>query len=164
MRGVKVGGDWADAFSPQAPMSATQRAAFSAWMDGIYDGFVQRVSQGRRLPEARVRDIAKGRVWTGSQALGLRLVDRLGGFYDAVDEAKRLAGITGQARLRDFNAQPSALEALRRMFSGASDGARIASTLAALAADPTARALTGAVDEARLRAEGATVLAPRLVR
>jgi hypothetical protein len=49
------------------------------------------------------------------------------------------------------------------MFSGASDGARIASALAGLAAEPTARALTGAIDEARLRAEGATVLAPRLV-
>jgi protease-4 len=164
MRGVKVGGDWSDAFSPEVPMNAPQRAAFSTWMDGIYDGFVQRVSQGRRLSESRVRDIAKGRVWTGAQALGLRLVDRLGGFYDAVDEAKRLAGITGQARLRDFNAQPSAFEALRRMFGGASDGARIASALAGLAADPTARALTGAVDEARRRAEGATVLAPRLVR
>jgi protease-4 len=164
MRGVKVGGDWADAFSPQAPMSATQRAAFSNWMDGIYQGFVSRVAQGRRLSEARVQEIAKGRVWTGAQGLGLGLVDRLGGFYDAVDEAKRLARITGQARLRDFTAQPSPLEALRRMFSGASDGAHIASTLAGLAADPTARALTGAVDEARLRAEGATVLAPRLVK
>lgn len=163
MRGVKVGGDWADAFSPQGPMSPTQRVAFGAWMDGIYDGFVTRVAQGRRLPEARVREIAKGRVWTGAQGVGLGLVDRLGGFYDAVAEAKRLAGITGQARLRDFTAQPSPLEALRRMFSGASDGARIASALASLAADPTARALTGAVDEARLRAEGATVLAPRLV-
>jgi protease-4 len=164
MRGVKVGGDWTDAFSPQAPMSATQRAAFSAWMDGIYDGFVQRVAQGRRLSEARVREIARGRVWTGTQGLGLGLVDRLGGFYDAVDEAKRLAGITGQAHLRDFNAQPTPLEALRRMFGGASDGVRILSTLAGVAADPTARALAGAVDEARLRAEGATVLAPRLVR
>jgi protease-4 len=163
MRGVKIGGDWADAFSSQAPMTAAQRASFSTWIDGIYQGFVTRVAQGRRLPEARVQEIAKGRVWTGAQGLGLGLVDRLGGFYEAVDEAKRLAGITGQARLRDFTAQPSALEALRRMFSGASDGARIASSLAGLAADPTARALAGAVDEARLRAEGATVLAPRLV-
>jgi protease-4 len=163
MRGVKVGGDWSDAFSPQAPMSATQKAAFSTWMDGIYEGFVARVAQGRRLPEARVQEIAKGRVWTGAQGLGLGLVDRLGGFYDAVDEAKRLAGIKGQARLRDFTAQPSPFEALRRMFTGASDGARIAATLAGFAADPTARAVAGAVDEVRLRAEGATVLAPRLV-
>jgi protease-4 len=163
MRGVKVGGDWADAFSSQSPMTAAQRAAFSTWIDGIYQGFVTRVAQGRRLPEARVQEIARGRVWTGAQAVGLGLVDRLGGFYDAVDEAKRLAGVTGQARLRDFTAQPSPLEALRRTFSGASDGARIAANLAGLAANPTARALAGAADEARLRAEGATVLAPRLV-
>ena len=163
MRGVKVGGDWADAFSSRAPMSASQRAAFSAWMDGIYDGFVGRVAQGRHLPDARVRQIARGRVWTGAQGRDLGLVDRLGGFYDAVDDAKRLAGITGQARLRSFNTEASPLEAVRRLFGGAAESARIASSLAALAADPAARALGARIDDARLRAEGATALIPRLV-
>ena len=163
MRGLKVGGDWADAFSSRAPMTASQRTAFSAWMDGIYEGFISRVAQGRRLPEARVREIAAGRVWTGAQAQALGLVDRLGGFYDAVDEAKRLARITGRARLRSFDAQGSAFDAVRRLFGGAADGARIASAVATLAADPTAHALAAEIGDVRLRAEGATVLAPRLL-
>jgi protease-4 len=162
-RGLKVGGDFADAYGTAAPMSATQRAAFSAWMDGIYEGFVGRVATGRKLAPARVREIAKGRVWTGAQALNLGLVDQIGGFYDAVDQAKRLAGLTGQARLKSFNAEASPLEAVKRMFGGAAQSARVVSALAALAADPAARAVAAEVSDARLRAEGATVLAPRLL-
>jgi protease-4 len=164
MRGLKVGGDFADAFSANAAMSPTQRAAFSAWMDGIYEGFVGRVAVGRKLPVARVREIAKGLVWTGAQALGLGLVDQIGGFYDAVEQARRLAGLQGTARLKSFNAEASPLEAVKRMFGGVSDSARIASALSALAADPAARAVVNEVSDARLRAEGATVLAPRWVR
>ncbi len=162
MRGVKVGGDYADAFSSRAVMNPAQRAAFSAWMDGIYNGFVRRVAQGRHLPESRVREIAQGRVWTGAQARGLGLVDRLGGFYDAVDEAKRLGGIKGLARLKSFNSESSPFNSLRRMFGGAAEGAHILAAMAGLADDPAARAIAAHVGEARLRAAGATVLAPGL--
>jgi len=163
MRGLKVGGDWADAFSSRAPMSATQRAAFSAWMDGIYEGFVGRVAQGRHLPPDRVREIAKGRVWTGEQAKGLGLVDQIGGFYDAVDVAKHLAGVNGAARLRAYEAYTSPIEALRRMFGASAGAARVLAAIGGLAGDPSARALTGQIEDAQLRAEGANVLAPRLV-
>jgi protease-4 len=133
-------------------------------MDGIYEGFVGRVAAGRKMPVTRVREIAKGRVWTGAQAQGLGLVDQIGGFYDAVDQAKRLAGLHGEARLKSINAEASPFDAVRRMFGGASESARIAGTLADLAADPAARAMAGQISDARLRAEGATVLAPRWVR
>jgi protease-4 len=164
MRGVKVGGDYTDAFAARAPMSATQRAAFSAWMDGIYDGFVGRVSQGRKLPGAWVRKIARGRVWTGAQGKTLGLVDRIGGFYDAVQDAKALAGIKGEARLRSFNTETSPLDELRRLFGGSVEGAHIVAAVAGLAADPSARALAGQIADAKLRAEGASVLAPRWVQ
>ncbi len=163
MRGTKVGGDWADAFSPAAPMTAAQRAAFSGWMDGIYDGFVRRVAEGRHLSPARVREIAKGRVWTGVQAKELGLVDQVGGFYDAVDTAKALAGIKGLARLRSFNTETSPLDAIRRMFGAGAQGARIVAGLESLAADPTARTVSAQVSDAALRTQGATVLAPRLI-
>ena len=45
----------------------------------------------KNLPPERVREIAKGRVWTGVQARQLHLVDQLGGYYDAIDRAKALA-------------------------------------------------------------------------
>jgi protease-4 len=163
LRGVKVGGDYADAGGGRAPMSASQRAADTAQIDAIYDGFIRRVALGRRIPEARVREIARGRVWTGAQARGLGLVDQIGGFYDAVDAAKRLGGVTGLARLKPYEADTSPLDSLRRLFGAGATGARILAAVGAFAEDPAARAVAGEVADARLRAQGAMVLAPRLL-
>ncbi|MCH1928485.1 S49 family peptidase, partial [Shewanella sp. C31] len=68
LRETSVGGDYAGAFSLGRPFTADQRAAFAGWMDRIYDNFIARVARGRKLPVERVREIAKGRVWTGAQA------------------------------------------------------------------------------------------------
>ncbi|MGH7023048.1 MAG: signal peptide peptidase SppA [Caulobacteraceae bacterium] len=158
MRGLSVGGQFADMGSAAQPMTPTQRAAFSAWMDKIYNGFVASVAQGRRMPLARVAQIARGRVWTGAQAKGLGLVDELGGFYQAVERAKTLAGISGEARLETFGPAATALEALQRLLGLQTLAARL--TGIDLAADPEGRALLAAAADARLRSEGATVLAP----
>jgi protease-4 len=156
MRGLSVGGAFADMGAAGQPMTPGQRAAFSAWMDRIYNGFVARVAQGRRLPPARVAEIARGRVWTGVQAKSLGLVDELGGFYDAVARAKALAGISGDAQLQAFGAGSSPFEALQRALGGQSH------SLAGLdlTAEPELRALLETARDARLRAQGATVLAP----
>lgn len=50
MRGLSVGGDYADAFSPTQGFDQGQRAAFAASMDRIYEEFVARVAKGRKLP------------------------------------------------------------------------------------------------------------------
>jgi len=159
VRGLKVGGQFSDAFSMQGPMTSAQRAAFSAWMDRIYAGFVGRVAQGRGLPVERVREIARGRVWTGVQAKSLGLVDDLGGFYLAVDRAKALAGVKGPARLEDFDVSTSPFEALQRMFGVSVESARVLSAAVSLADDPEARGIIRVLADARLRREGATVLA-----
>ncbi|MEO8813545.1 MAG: signal peptide peptidase SppA [Caulobacteraceae bacterium] len=164
VRGLSVGGDYAGAFSSEGPMTGAQRAAYSAWMDRIYNGFVGRVAEGRRLPVARVREIARGRVWTGAQAKALGLVDRLGGFYDAAERAKALAGTKGPARLVSFTVRSSPLEALRRMLGAGSQSATIAAAALAVLEDPATRATLADVADARLRAQGATVLASRLAQ
>ena len=163
MRHLTVGGEFADSGSPEKSMSPTQAAAFSAWMDRIYDGFVARVAEGRRMPAQQVQAIARGRVWTGAQAKGLGLVDRLGGFYDAVDRAKALAGVSGPARLVLFNPPSSPFEAIRRLLGGSTEGAQLSAMAQAALDDPTAHALAAELSDARLRAQGATVLAPRLL-
>ncbi|HWA62689.1 MAG TPA: signal peptide peptidase SppA [Caulobacteraceae bacterium] len=163
VRGLSVGGPYAAAFGPGAPMTNAQKAAFGAWMDRIYDGFVGRVAEGRKIPADRVREIAKGRVWTGVQAKALGLVDQIGGFYQAVDRAKALSGITGQARLKTISVQVSPFEALSRLFGAGTEATRILASLDAMARAPEARAIGGEVRDASLRAQGATVLAPRLV-
>jgi ClpP class serine protease len=58
-------------------------------VNGIYSQFMDRVAKGRSLPVARVNQIARGRVWTGKDALSIGLVDELGSLTDVIDFAKR---------------------------------------------------------------------------
>jgi protease-4 len=160
VRGLKVGGDYADAFGVQGAMSPSQTAAFSAWMDRIYNGFVARVAEGRRMTVQQVDQIAKGHVWTGAQAKSLGLVDYLGGFPQAVDRAKALAGISGSARLKSFATSQSPFAAIARLFGAGADSARLMAAASELAQDPDTRAMVETLHEARLREAGATVLAP----
>ena len=62
-------------------------------VDSVYTRFLALVSQARKLPVARVDQIAQGRVWDGGTAHQLGLVDAFGGLDDAVAEAARRAGI-----------------------------------------------------------------------
>ncbi len=110
----------------------------------------------------QVDAIAKGHVWTGAQAKGLGLVDSLGGFPQAVERAKALAGITGQARLKPFTAAPNPFEAIARLFGASADSARLMAAASELAHDPQAQAVLQSLHDARLRQEGANVLAPTL--
>ena len=162
MRSLSVGGDFADAFGPAQPFTPTQEAAFSGWMDKIYDGFVQRVAAGRKLTPDRVRQIAKGRVWTGEQAKGLGLVDRIGGFYDAVARAKQLAGIDAgeQVELKILPARKSALDLVQQAMGVSAESARTMAAAAWVLGDPRAKGLLEEVARARLGVQGSTVLAP----
>lgn len=76
-----------------SPLDPEGRARIREDVERTYELFLRRVSDGRRLEKEKVHDIGRGRVWTGSQANELGLVDTLGGFYAAVDVAKQEAGI-----------------------------------------------------------------------
>ena len=154
VRPIGVGGEYAQGMGMAAPMTNSQRTAFRAWIDGIYEGFIQRVAQGRQIPAARVREIAQGRVWTGAQARDLRLVDQVGGFYDAVARAQQLAGMTGEPRLRMFSGSGSAFGDLARMFGAGGDAMTTLGRVAEISRDPEAQAMLRQVSEARARARG----------
>ena len=62
-------------------------------VDVIYDEFLDRVSQGRKMTKTQVNRFARGRVWTGSDALKIGLVDKLGGLNDAIKFAVKTAGL-----------------------------------------------------------------------
>jgi protease-4 len=167
LRNLSVGGDFATAFNAGEPFTESQRAAVSAWMDRIYEGFVERVAKGRRLPPERVREIAKGRVWTGVQAQGLGLVDKQGGFYAAIDEAKRLSGIAaGQdVHLKRIQGRASPFEVLRRTLGLQAMSMKTLAAAAWVLGDPKAQAVLDQLAETRLRGEGqAMVLAPSPLR
>lgn len=160
VRQAGVGGPYAGAFGMGAPFTPAQRAAFSQWMDRIYDGFVARVAAGRRLPEARVREIAKGRVWTGAQAKGLGLVDEVGGFYQAVDKAKDLAGLSGDVPIRRMTPSEGPLGAIQKALGVSATSARTLVAAAWVFGDPQAKSVLDKVAQARLRTEAhAAVLA-----
>ena len=161
VRDLSVGGQYASADSPAGEFTPQQRAAFAASVDRVYDGFIQRVASGRRLTPDRVREIARGRVWTGVQAKQLGLVDELGGFYQAVDRAKALAGLSGQTvRLKPVTARRSPFEAIQHAFGMTESSIRTLSAAAELLNDPRARSVIDELSSARLRGQGATVLAP----
>ena len=89
-------GKFKDICSTTRPMTEEDRALLQGVIESSYGQFVRAVAQGRKLPEAQVRLLADGRIFTGEQALALKLVDRLGNLPDALAEAGRLAGITGE--------------------------------------------------------------------
>ena len=161
MKGLKVGGDHADAFGSAQGFTPDQRAKFEAWMDQIYNGFVTRVAEGRRLPVERVREIAKGRVWTGAQAKQLGLVDHLGGYYVAIDRAKALAKIDGEAKIKRFGGSASPFDLIGRSLGLTAASARALAASAWLLGDPTASKLMDQAVTARLRSQGASVLSDK---
>jgi protease IV len=154
VRRTSVGGDYAGAFGLGAPFTAEQRAAFAGWMDQIYAEFVTRVAVGRKLSPEKVREIARGRVWTGAQAQQLGLVDELGGFYQAVDKAKSLAGLTGETHLKRMTPSEGTFDLLQRMLGVSATSARTLAAAAWVLGDPRAEALLDRMAEARLREGG----------
>lgn len=79
--------------SPNEKFSDGEREAFLGTMHDVYRLFTGKVAEGRKLDIEKVKSLAEGRVYTGRQALEAGLVDRLGTLDDAIDEAKKLAGI-----------------------------------------------------------------------
>ena len=87
-------------FSARRGFSDDERERLAATIDAIYDDFVAKVAQGRGRPVAEIESIARGRVWTGSDALGIGLIDELGGLRDAVRIARSRAGLPADAPVR----------------------------------------------------------------
>ena len=81
-------------YNPFAPIDEKFKAITTEGVEQIYKTFVSHVAQGRKMTFAQVDAIAQGRVWTGSDAIKIGLVDTIGGLNDAIKEAARLAKIT----------------------------------------------------------------------
>lgn len=92
-RSTVSAGRYADMFSTDRPFDEEEWSRVEGWLDRVYDDFTEKVAHDRGLPLARVHELARGRVWTGSQAAEHRLVDGLGGLSAAVDTACELAGL-----------------------------------------------------------------------
>ena len=92
-------GKYKDSGSPLRQFSAEDRAMLQSVIDNTHQQFVKAVAEGRKLPIEDVQKIADGRILSGEQAMGYKLVDRLGTLQDAIEEAGRVAGISGEPEL-----------------------------------------------------------------
>ena len=116
-------------FSQLEPFSADEWALVNDWLDHIYADFTGKVASGRGMTAEQVHEVARGRVWTGADALAHGLVDELGGIEDATAIARRRAGLPATAPLRVFpRVRP--IDRLRPPASSESRGAASASLLA----------------------------------
>jgi protease-4 len=84
-------------FSSRRGFGEDERSRFATTIDAVYDDFVGKVAAGRRRPVGEIEPIARGRVWTGMDALERGLVDELGGLRDAVRIARERAGLPKDA-------------------------------------------------------------------
>ena len=93
-------GEHALMYSTHQSFSKTENERLAAWLDRIYRDFTGAVADGRGMTSDAVHEVAKGRVWTGADALKLGLIDELGGLRTALDIARQRAGLPDDAPLR----------------------------------------------------------------
>ena len=87
-------------FSSSGKFTDSQREVIKSMMEDIYGQFTEKAAEGRKMPLDKLKKLAGGRVYTGRQAKELGLVDQLGTLEDAITEAKKLAGLDGDAEVK----------------------------------------------------------------
>lgn len=103
------------------PFNEEETAIMQQYVNRGYQLFRKRVADGRRLPVESVEKIAQGRVWLGADAIGLKLVDQLGGLNDAVAKAAKLAKL-GEYYTVDYPAPSSWID---QLLAGASEAGSV---------------------------------------
>jgi len=132
---VDTGGN-AAMFSPIQDFTPQGHERFEAMLDDVYAGFKTRVAAGRQMDANWVEKVAKGRVWTGEQAVQMKLVDSLGGYEAALAIAKVQAGIAADqdVNLRTYPEPVSPLATLLNRLTGSGDDDTLIQGLGAFAA------------------------------
>lgn len=92
-------GEYKDVGSPFRDMTVQEKKLLQDVIDDVHSQFIEAVAEGRKLPITEVKAIADGRIFTGRQALGLKLVDQLGDLADSIQVAGTLAGIKGKPQV-----------------------------------------------------------------
>ncbi len=145
----------ADAWSINARFTPEQQAQVEAEADLFYTDFVERVAEGRNLSVEAVDAVARGRVWTGADALDHGLVDELGGLRAAVRKAKVLAGLGEDDKVRLVSYPGSSVwDYLRPRSSSQPAAASLPDALGGL----IAHSVLGIVEQAERSLTGASVL------
>jgi len=89
-------GDFKDVGSPFRKMKAGEREYFQEILNTIHTQFINTVATERKIPMDAAKKLSDGRIYLGQQAMDLKLIDRIGTFYDTVDDMKNALNIKGK--------------------------------------------------------------------
>ncbi len=110
-------GKFATGISPFVDISAEEQAVIQKSVEDFYETFLKRVADGRGMTRDEAHQVAQGRVWTGTKAKSLGLVDALGGLDDAIQTAANLAELSTY-RTTEYPKLKAPLELMIDRFSG----------------------------------------------
>ncbi len=109
---------YADFSSNSRPKTPQELALAQSQVDTIYGKFLDKVSQGRNIPRPELELIAQGRVWSGSQALRLKLIDEIGGLSDSINYAAKAAKLDpDHYRVKEYPTKATFSDALALLLN-----------------------------------------------
>jgi protease IV len=111
-------GKFADVLTISRPKTDAELALFQQLVDWIYGQFIGKVAEGRHLDRAVVEEIAQGRVWSGTEAQKLGLVDEIGGLDAAVKFAGQKAQLGNNYRVVEYPRKKELAEAIVDWLQG----------------------------------------------
>jgi len=109
---------FADTNTVSRPKTPQELANIQRIVDRIYDRFITKVAASRKLPKNKVQEIAQGRVWSGTAAKQLGLIDEIGGLEDAVREAAKQAKLGDDWQLEEYPKRRTFEERILERLSG----------------------------------------------
>jgi protease-4 len=89
-------GEFKDTGSPTRDMTPAEKEYLQSLIDNMHGQFIQAVADGRKTKFDDIKAIANGKVWTGEQALSMKLIDQVADFQAAVDDTAKAVGIKGE--------------------------------------------------------------------
>ncbi|ATB29861.1 signal peptide peptidase SppA [Melittangium boletus] len=121
---AKLGVSWeplgvgknATMYASSREFTPEQLAKNEAFLDRVYEDFTAKVAEGRHLPLEKVREVAKGRIWSGADAKERGLVDELGGFPVALRLAREAAKLEGEVRVELFPKKKGTAEVVAELL------------------------------------------------
>ena len=111
----------ADSTTIARPRTPQELAISQQMVDDIYDDFLNKVSESRKLPKQKVAEIAQGRVWSGSDAKKIGLVDDIGGLNDAIAYAAQTAKLGKDWELEEYPTVEGWEEKLLKQFASSKE-------------------------------------------
>jgi protease IV len=92
-------GEFKDTGNPARDLTPNEQAYMQSLIDNMFGQFIQAVADGRGLKYDDVKSFANGKVWTGEQAMSMKLIDSVGDFESAVSDTAKSVGIKGEPTL-----------------------------------------------------------------